>query len=89
MIVDGVLALLNKGMDLAFPDTKEADAAKARLSEMALNGELQGLQNQFEVQLAQIRVNEKAAEHGDLSSLVEDALSFYLGVRGFCLYRDF
>ena len=65
-MIGDAISLMEKGLDLLFPDKTEANAQKARLAEMALNGEFQGVQNDFDARIAQIKVNEKEAEHPDI-----------------------
>lgn len=66
MIIDAALKIINKGLDLAFPDTTEADAGKQRLAEMALKGELDDLQNEFQLAMGQLEVNKAEAAHADI-----------------------
>ena len=66
MIIDAALKIINKGLDLAFPDTTEADKAKQRLAEMALKGELDDLQNEFQLAMGQLEVNKTEAAHADI-----------------------
>lgn len=66
MIINAALQIINKGLDLAFPDTTEADNAKRRLAEMALKGELDDLQNEFQLAMGQLEVNKAEATHADM-----------------------
>lgn len=66
MIIDAALQIINKGLDLAFPDTTEADNAKQRLAEMALKGELDDLQNEFQLAMGQLEVNKAESQHADI-----------------------
>ena len=61
-----VLPLIDKALDLIFPDKTEADKAKARLAGMAMQGELKELDHEFELAKAQILVNQTEAEHSDI-----------------------
>ena len=65
-MIDTALRLLEMGVDKIWPDETEAKQAKARLSEMALKGELQDIQNEFELAKQQILLNAKEAESADI-----------------------
>ena len=65
-MIQVLLPVIGTVLDRILPNTKEADEAKAALAKMAMEGELQTIQREFDVQLAQIRVNEKQAESGDI-----------------------
>ena len=61
-----VLPLIDKALDLIFPDKTERDQHRAKLAELALQGELQSVQNEFELLQGQIRIAEKEAGHSDI-----------------------
>lgn len=91
-MIQMILPVIGTVLDRILPDTEKANEAKAELSKMALQGELDSVQKEFEVQLAQIRVNEKAAEHGDI--FVSGGRPFFIWVCGGAfaytyLVRDF
>ena len=65
-MIDTALRLLEKGVDLLFPNPAEAAAHKAKLSEMALKGELEAVQNEFELAKGQLEVNKAEAQHADI-----------------------
>jgi len=65
-MIQMILPVIGKVLDRILPDTEAANEAKAELSKMALQGELDAVQREFELQLAQIRINEKSAESGDI-----------------------
>ena len=91
-MIQVLLPVIGKVLDQILPNTKEAEQAKAKLAEMALQGELQALQADIDIAKAQILVNEKAAQSGDL--FVSGARPFILWVCGGAfawsyLLRDF
>ena len=65
-MIDVLLRMMEKGIDKIWPDETEANAAKARLSEMALKGELDDLQNEFQLAMGQLEVNKAEAAHADI-----------------------
>lgn len=81
--LDTVLSIGDKVIDRLWPDPEKRDAAKLQLAELAQKGELAELDASVQRDLAQIRVNEKAAESGSL--FVSGARPFILWVCGFAL----
>ena len=65
-MIDTALRLLEMGIDRIWPDKTEANKAKARLSEMALQGELQDIQNEFELAVTQAKINMEEAKSADI-----------------------
>lgn len=65
-MIDVLLRMMEKGIDKIWPDETEANAAKSRLAEMALKGELDDLQNEFQLALGQLEVNKTEAQHADI-----------------------
>ena len=81
--IDAVLNIGSKVIDRLWPDPAERDKAKLMLLEMQQKGELAELDADLQRSLAQIRVNEKAAESGSL--FVSGARPFIMWVCGFAL----
>lgn len=84
--MDPVTAILNVGskvIDRLWPDPEQANEAKLKLFEMQQRGELADLDADLRRDLAQIAVNQKAAESGSL--FVSGARPFIMWVCGVAL----
>lgn len=65
-MIGAFIPLISKGLDLLFPDKTEAEKHKARLAEMAMQGELDVLKTEGDLLKAQLQVNAAEAATGDV-----------------------
>lgn len=86
MALDPLSAVLGIGsqlIDRLWPDPEERDKAKLAMMDMAQKGELAALDADLKRDIAQIAVNQKAAESGSL--FVSGARPFIMWVCGIAL----
>ncbi len=61
--LSGVLNLAGSVIDKIFPDKTEAEKAKVRMAELAMQGQLEELKIQADMLIKQMAINETEAKH--------------------------